>query len=184
MDGPGNSSYWSAPTLPRILAADTVEAADLRLTLDCWRRLKGSRKMPARAEISPRDFKHALRTVHIYDVLDAGADFRFRLVGSGVFPGLQQDQTGRLLSEHPDPGVQLRFAAALKRVVETGEPVRSLSLRQTGNLLNDAYTEGLWLPLGDADEVIHVLAHSSLHAVKPGSASFGTKPSDAAPPAA
>ena len=163
--------------------AETVEDPDLRATLDYWLRLRGSRKMPSRTEIAPKDIKHALRTIHIYEVVDGGADFRARLVGTGVFPGLATDQTGKLLSEHPDPGVCLRFAVALRHVAATGEPVRSLSLRKTGNLLSDAHTEGLWLPLGEADRVEQVLAQSSLKIIMPDSSDFAGKAVGAGPPA-
>lgn len=156
--------------------AATVEDPDLRATLDYWLRLRGSRKMPSRTEIVPKDIKHALRTIHIYDIVEGGADFRVRLVGTGVFPGLDADQTGRLLSEHPDPGICLRFAVVLKHVAKTGEPVRSLSLRKTGNLLSDAHTEGLWLPLGEADRAEQVLAQSSLKLLTPGTPGFGSVP--------
>lgn len=168
--------YWSAPTLPEILPAETAEHPDLRKTLQVWAEVRGARAMPAREEITPKHLRHALSRIHLYDVLDGGADFRFRLVGSGVFPGLAGDQTGRLLSEHPDPGIRLRFAAALKHVVETGRPACSRSRRQTGDLLSDARTEGLWLPLAAEGGLAHVLAHSALTVLEPGSAGFGVRP--------
>jgi hypothetical protein len=168
--------YWSAPTPPQIAPAETVEDPGLRATFAYWTKLKGARAMPARTEISPKDIRHALSRVHIYDVIEDGADFRMRLVGTNVFPGLEEDQTGKLLSEHPDPGVRLRFAAALAHVAKTGSPARSISHRQTGSLLGDAHTEGLWLPLGAGDRVEHVLAQSVLVAIAPGTSGFGAKP--------
>ncbi len=172
----GNANYRSAETPAEILPADTVVNAALRTTYAHWQRLKGARAMPARNEIVPKDLKHALRALHLYDVLDGGADFRMRLVGTGVFPGLDADQTGKLISEHPDPGIRLRFVAALRHVVETGQPARSLSLRKTGDLLRDAYAEGLWLPFGDGHRVEHVLAQSALTTLEPGSKGFGATP--------
>jgi len=160
--------YRSEATPPEIHPADTVRDPDLRRTLDRWRALKGDRAMPARAEISPRDLKHGLRCIHLYEVIDGGMDFRARLVGTGVYPGLEVDQTGKLVSEHPDPGIRLRFAMIMRHVVDRGEPLRSLSLRLTGSILHDMRTEGLWLPLGAGNRVQHVLAQSSLHTVAPG----------------
>lgn len=161
------SSYRSEPTPAELYVADAVEDADLRFMLDHWRKLKGARRMPTRAEIVAKDVKRCLRHMHIYDVINGGADFRARLVGTAVYPHLDEDQTGKLISKHPDPGVRLRFAAIMRRVVETGEPVRSRSLRVTGNPLYDAQTEGLWLPLGRGEKVEQILAQSSLHALKP-----------------
>ena len=161
------TDYWSASTPPEIHPADTVESADLRFMLDYWRELKGERRWPSRAELSPQRMKSCLRAVHIYDIIQGGIDFRARLVGTGVYPGLEQDQTGRLISEHPDPGIRLRFGLLLRQVCATGEPARSVSLRYTGAALHDARTEGLWLPLGSAERMEQILAVSSLAFVPP-----------------
>jgi hypothetical protein len=150
-----------------ILPADSVEDATLKSTLDYWRRLKGDRRMPARAEVLAKDLRHCLRYIHIYDVVDGGADFRARLVGTSVFPGLDDDQTGRLVSQHPDPGIQLRFGTILRHVAATGAPVRSLSRRVTGSMMDDMSTEGLWMPLGEGDRVQQVLAQSCLRRFSP-----------------
>jgi len=162
MEEHGMHLFRSEPTPPDIRSADTVESADLRYVLEHWRTLKGVRAMPQRGEITPRDLKRCLPTVHIYDVIGGGADFRARLVGTGVYPGLDEDQTGKLISEHPDPGVRLRFMLVLRHVVETAEPARSVSFRRTGSLLHDMRTEGLWLPLGEGSGVENVLAISAL----------------------
>ncbi|MGZ5938753.1 MAG: PAS domain-containing protein [Rhizomicrobium sp.] len=166
---PSNSSnnFQSTPVPAEILPVTDLEDANLRFTLEYWRRLKGARPMPMRSEIVPKDIRHCLRYIHIYDVVDNGVDFRARLVGTSVFPGLNDDQTGKLVSQHPDPGVQLRFGALLRHVTLTGAPARSVSRRFTGSLLDDRYTEGLWLPLGEGNRVIHILAQSSLHQVTP-----------------
>lgn len=153
--------------MPEIQRADSVKDPQLRRTLDLWLALKGDRAMPSRAEFSPKQLRHDLRCIHMYDVLSGGQEFRARLVGTGVYPGLDDDQTGKLVSEHPDQGVRLRFAAILRHVVETASPVRSLSLRLTGHLLHDMRTEGLWLPLGEGNGVEIVLAHSSLTPIAP-----------------
>jgi len=164
MEEHGTHLFRSAPTAPDIRPADTVEDENLRYVLGHWRALKGARAMPARADFTPRDLKRCLPVVHIYDVIDGGADFRARLVGTGVYPGLDEDQTGKLVSEHPDPGVRFRFALVLRHVAETAEPARSVSYRRTGSLLHDMRTEGLWLPLGRADRVENILAISALKA--------------------
>ena len=157
--------YRSAPTPPEIHSADTVEDPDLRHLLDYWNRLRGTRAMPARTEIDPREIRRSLRYVHMYDVVDGGEDFRARLVGTSVFPGLDEDQTGKLVSEHPDPGIRLRFGVLLRHVLAHRAPARSVSLRQTGSTITDRRTEGLWLPLGEGEEVEHILVQSSLRPV-------------------
>lgn len=171
-----HGEYWSAPTPAELRPAETLEHPGLKATYEYWQRVKGGRAMPPRSEILPKELRQALRTIHIYDVLDQGSDYRLRFVGSGVFPGLSEDQTGKRLAEHPDPGIRLRFASALNHVVATAAPVRSVSLRKTGSLLQDAHAEGLWLPLGEGERVEHVLAQSALDILEPGSEGFGAKP--------
>lgn len=168
-----HGEYWSEPTPVELRPIETLEHPDLKATYEYWRRVKGERAMPARREISPKELRQALRTIHLYDVLEGGGDYRLRLIGTGVFPGLADDQTGKLLSEHPDPGIRLRFAGALNHVVANVAPVRSISLRKTGNMLHDAHTEGLWLPLGENGHVDHVLAQSALAVLEPGNEDFG-----------
>jgi hypothetical protein len=159
--------FQSAPLPAEIFPAESVEDASLRATLDYWNRLRGARAMPTRTEISPKDLRHCLRYIHIYDVVDGGADFRARLVGTSVYPGLDDDQTGKLVSQHPDPGIQLRFGMILRHVFATARPARSISRRITGSLMNDMNTEGLWLPLGEGGTVLQILAQSSLRRMMP-----------------
>jgi len=174
---PEDRHWFNSQPLPaEIHPAASVEDANLRFTLDYWHKLKGARRMPARTEILPKDLKHCLRYIHIYEVVDGGADFRARLVGTSVYPGLEQDQTGKLVSLHPDPGIRLRFGALLRHVLNTAEPARSISRRITGSMIHDLYTEGLWLPMGEDDRVLHVLAQSCLRQITPGSTQFGNRP--------
>ena len=160
--------YRSAPTPAEIHPVETVMDPELRATLAYWNRVRGTRAMPTRADISPKELRRSLRHIHMYDVMEGGRDFRARLVGTGVFPGLDEDQTGKLVSAHPDPGIRLRFGALLSHVAATGMPARSLSVRVTGSLLMDARTEGLWLPLGEGRTVQQILVHSSLTPIQPG----------------
>lgn len=170
MQGRESDDYWSEAVPPEFHPADSVVDENLRFMLGHWHALRGVTGWPRRADISPRDIKQCLRVIHLYDIVDAGTDFRARLVGTAVYPGLVEDQTGKLISEHPDPGVRLRFSAAMKQVLSTGEPVRTVSRRLTGTRLHDARTEGLWLPLGAPDLIEQILAISSLHFVPPGHA--------------
>jgi hypothetical protein len=160
-----SAAYRSTPTPPEIHPADSVEDPDLRHLLDYWNRLRGLRAMPARSEIEPKEIRRSLRYVHMYDVVEGGEEFRARLVGTSVYPGLEDDQTGKLVSEHPDPGIRLRFSVLLRHVVTHRAPARSVSLRQTDSVMTDRRTEGLWLPLGGGDAVEQILVQSSLRPV-------------------
>lgn len=170
MSSEDRTGFQSEPVPADILPAASVVDPALRETLSYWERLRGPLPMPARAQIVPKDIRGVLRYIHIYDVVEGGADFRARLVGTSVYPGLDTDQTGRLVSQHPDPGIRLRFGALLRHVYRTAAPARSVSRRITGDLMRDMLTEGLWLPLGEGGVVQQVMAQSSLRRASPGAA--------------
>src|SRR6201995_3843731 len=64
-----------------VIAPDEVENATGQTAYAYWRMLRGSRKMPARSELSPRDMKGILRNVVLLRVIDGGADYEYRIVG-------------------------------------------------------------------------------------------------------
>lgn len=54
----------------------------LAFVRDYWWRQRGDRTMPRREDISPPDMKAHLPHIVLADVIDKGADFRYRLVGA------------------------------------------------------------------------------------------------------
>jgi hypothetical protein len=135
-------------TVPQISPGDRAEHPDLRALLDCWRRMRGPDAMPARA-CAMKEIGRLLKFVHLSDVIDAGRNFRFHLLGVAVFEGLAENQTGRLVGDHPDMGVRLRFPILMGEAVRTKAPVRGLAIRQTENGVSQA--ESIWLPFGDCE---------------------------------
>jgi hypothetical protein len=139
----------------------TTEVAALGLVDDRLRRLhaywlerRGSRAMPARADIDPLDFPYILGWVMLVEVEpQPGGDlrFRYRLHGANVVEHSGLDLTGRYTEDFPGP----EFAAALKEsytnVVRGGVPRRS----QRREYYDDRYyeLEALLLPLGDSEGV-------------------------------
>jgi hypothetical protein len=139
-------------TPPDILPAASAEHPDLRALLAFWEGERGGRPLPAK----PRNIKQIgplLKRVHLSDVIDAGCDFRFRLLGDAVFQCLDENQTGRLVSQHPDMAVRLRYPILMREVVRTKAAVRGLATRVTAH--NKVLTDSIWLPFGhDAVEQI------------------------------
>jgi PAS domain len=132
---------------PQIMPADTFEHPNLLTLLAHWEHLRGSDAMPTRADIR-KEISHLLKYVHLCDVIANGEDFRFRLIGDTVFHGLR-NQTGRLVTEHPDMGVRFRFPILMREAVVTKRPVRGVAVRETTRGSFNA--ESIWLPFGDAE---------------------------------
>ncbi len=124
--------YPSLPTVPEISSADSLEHPDLRTMLSAWRALRDGNALPSRPDAILRPIKHLLKFVSLLEVLPDAADFRFRVIGDAVFPGLRENQTGRLVSAHPDPGIKTRFETLMRNVMQTRQPVRGLSHRFNG----------------------------------------------------
>lgn len=133
---------------PQIMPASTVEHPNLRAMLVYWEQLRGADIMPLRAE-ARKEISHLLKHVHVSEVIQGGEDFRFHLIGGAVFPGLGENQTGRLVSEHPDMGVRLRFPILMREAIRIKMPVRGVAIRETER--GNYHAESIWLPFGASD---------------------------------
>jgi len=149
-------------TPPQIISADTVEHPHLLALLTYWERLSGANAMPARAEPRP-EIRHLLKYVYVCNVLERSQDFRFQLIGDSAFQGLSENQTGRLVSEHPDMGVQLRFPIMMREVVRVKMPLRGVAVRKTE--YGSFHAESIWLPFG-GPEVTKVMGMTVLSLIE------------------
>jgi PAS domain len=138
----------ASTTPPQIMPAGTVEHPHLLALLAYWEHLRGASLMPARAE-PRREISHLLKYVYVCDVLEGSQDFRFQLIGNAAFQGLSENQTGRLISEHPDMGVRLRFPIMMREVVLLKKPVRGVAVRKTKD--DRFHAESIWLPFGGSE---------------------------------
>ena len=71
----------------------------LAFVRDYWEAKRGSRAMPARNDISPAQLKTQLPHILLADVVDDGADFRYRLVGTNLREFFRAEPSGKLMSE-------------------------------------------------------------------------------------
>jgi hypothetical protein len=67
--------------------------------LDYWRIKRGTRAVPARADIDPVEFSQHLPKVFLGDIIDEGVDLRCRLVGGTVGEYLGSEKPGWRASE-------------------------------------------------------------------------------------
>lgn len=64
-----------------------------------WHGKRGGRLMPARRDIDPTEIPRLLAHLQMIDVIDRGARFRYRLVGTAIVETFGQDYTGRFVDE-------------------------------------------------------------------------------------
>ncbi|EWY36161.1 hypothetical protein N825_29815 [Skermanella stibiiresistens SB22] len=108
----------------REIALSEITAADGWEFLDYWASKKTGPGPPARRTLDPLIEKpHLVPCMYIYEVVDAGRDFRLRLVGTQVTALFGSDPTGRCMSEiwassEIEANLQL-----MRKCMGTGEPV-------------------------------------------------------------
>jgi hypothetical protein len=141
------------------IALDAVESGPVRDAIAYWQGLCGTRRFPARTDVSPRDMRGFLRNICLLRVIDGGADYEYRILGDAHVLAYGFSMQGRRLSdvdvEAPDHGPVLR--KLYDRVVRKGEPyaLRGWIVRDEQQK-NYIYSESLFAPLGDGDVVDHV----------------------------
>jgi hypothetical protein len=94
-----------------------------------WRSRCGGRSMPSRADIDPIDIPpRLLPNLFLIDVVDGGARFRYRLVGTDVVGTLGWDPTGGFVDEiNQSPPYRDYIMALYRRIVGSRLPSFSMS---------------------------------------------------------
>jgi hypothetical protein len=102
----------------------------LAFVRDYWQAKRGERCMPSRNDISPAQLKTQLPHILLADVVDDGADFRYRLVGTHLREFFPAEPSGKLMSSviAPFGGRTLEATLSAYRAVVT----RRTPVRMTG----------------------------------------------------
>lgn len=111
----------SAPSLDyaSVALCAAPSAEPLRALAEYWRSKCSGGALPSRSAIEPAEIVRHLPWIFMADVLDGGADYRYRLLGTGIVSANYRDVTGRSFRElyGADPaklaGARLGFDQAL-----------------------------------------------------------------------
>lgn len=139
--------------------APGTEIADVRLRglLEYWRSKRGSRPMPARADIDPVDIPTLLPIIGLTDVLDGGARFRYRLLGTEVVAAAGYDPTGRYLDQAlPDSGYSDYLIGLFREVVRERRPLYGESDLLGGGRV-ERQVQRLLMPLSRDGETVDMI---------------------------
>ncbi|MEI9994764.1 MAG: PAS domain-containing protein [Rhizomicrobium sp.] len=147
-----------------IIALDAIESPILRQGVDYWRRLKGARTYPTRADLTPRDLSPLLRNIVLLRLVDGGADYEYRIVGDAhvishgfTMQGLKVSDVdkfspgyGPVLRSLYDRAVRRREIYAFRGWLERGDKHKQY-----------IYSESVFMPMGPDEATIdHVLNFS------------------------
>ena len=147
-----------------LIPYDAVENAITRTAAAYWRTLRGMRKLPARADLAPRDMRAILSNVVLLRVIDGGRDYEYRIAGETFVWAYNAQFRGLFLSDveavNPEHGHRMR--ALYDHIRQTAEPLGVQGW--IGRNLPQArfvYHETVLLPFGDDGlQVDHILIAS------------------------
>jgi hypothetical protein len=119
------------PSYRMTVISGRAVALDERLAtfLAYWQSKRDGRAMPRRTDIDPAEMPpRLLPFLYLTDVIDAGARFRYRLMGTGAASAVRADLTGRYLDELTEAGRYRDYISALYRLLlARRRPVFSMS---------------------------------------------------------
>jgi len=95
----------------------------LRRTFVHWRNKACGRIGPKRDEINPQELKFALRWVWMWDVVDGGRDFHFRLGGERIKSFMGDHAKIQRLSEFPPSEFSDEIRYVFRECVKTRMPL-------------------------------------------------------------
>jgi hypothetical protein len=93
-----------------------------RLLFDFWEDRAAHGGLTMGRDVPSRELRSVLRNLGVYEPVNNGADFRFRLAGAGFLRRYGKDITGSLLSQHYRGAEFDRRHENLLGVIQTGRP--------------------------------------------------------------
>jgi|GEM_PF-833278 len=88
-----------------------------------WEAKRGDAEMPDRDDFPIEELAAWFGHIIIMDVLEGGADFRYRLIGTAITRFLNRDYTGRTILGSDYSGARGKVFDTFHRPVATGGPV-------------------------------------------------------------
>lgn len=126
-------------------------------SLEYWESIRGDRSVPRRSDFDPTDIPRLLTHVVFLEVIDGGADFRFRVIGDAVRSVSFGNHTGQVMSSLSHISHDGPLMTGLRSAVTSRAPVRA-PVPYEGPLKEVVLRDHLILPFTGADgEVSHLL---------------------------
>ncbi len=153
---------WVAPGIC-ITERATIRSAMIAAVEEYWRRIRGEREMPARADLDPVALKSWLPYLSTIELHPNPFRVRYRVVGTEVARFTGEDFTGKWLHE-TNWGEFAKDAnlALYARVLERRAPVFGLSGLDAGQRPDPAFEWALFPLTADGTTVTHCLSVDDL----------------------
>jgi hypothetical protein len=143
------------------LDIDCKRYPEIDRILAYWREKKGDRALPSRADIDPLEFRRELPKVMMAEVSYDPLEFRYRVVGTGLFSMHGQELTGKLARDLDPPEFGALIQQHYTEVIERRAPILHV-IELTVNYLTTSYAR-IILPLSSDGTVIDRLVTCEAH---------------------
>lgn len=153
----------AASSSVEIVSHEALDSKAVSLAVRYWKNLRGSRRFPARDEVTPRKMAPFLRNIVLIRVVDGGKDYEYRIAGDACVQAFGSNFQGMLLTEIEalDPHYGRATRVAYEHVRAMGEPFALRGWVAPSVPSAFSYHETAFLPLGHGGIVDHLLVASS-----------------------
>ncbi len=121
-----------------------------------WQDKRGSRRMPARADIDPLELSDHMGNLILIDVEHAPLRLRYRLIGTNITTAMARDSTGRYYDEIYSPEIVRHVYGSFDWLFEHKAPLRTHG-RAFYPDKNFYDYEALNLPLSNDGETVNMI---------------------------
>ena len=142
------------PQQTTLKSVDALIGEKCRTLYTHWEKLRGERMAPRRKEFTLALVGQLSSWMWTADVIDDGADFRFRLIGDHITQFIEKAYTGMLLSELPSNLFFERVRQTITCCVKNMEPVAASSTHSSYENKDHWETEAVMLPLSENGEKV------------------------------
>lgn len=152
------------------IALAEIENALVQKAHGIWENARGSKRMPSRADMSPRVMSGLLRNAVLIRVIDSGAEFEFRIVGDAIVQAQGASLQGMTMAEIdlvlPGYGSLLHNAYSNTYRKRAPFAYRGWYVREADG--RAMFHESLVMPLGDDGETVDHILVVGVYAMQPG----------------
>ncbi len=144
-----------------VVTLDALEDAVVRTGANYWRMLRGARRLPARADLAPREMRGILKNIVLVKALDGGKDYEFRITGDAQVQAygfaFRDLRISQITAAAPEFGTMMHKLYEQVRTSAAPYAVRGWVGREVADA-RFVYYESVFLPLGDDGETVdHIL---------------------------
>ena len=126
-----------------------------------WEQSRGGRELPTRADLLPITLPRVLPWLVMLDVINGGAEFRFRLCGTAIADILGFEPRGETLSVLPEQLAE-RITVTGRYCIETRVPLRGVSSKSSMPGQEFQGTEICCLPVSNDGKTIDILVMAAM----------------------